>query len=187
MGFDALSGKLLWSQEQDSYPPDKRGPGQGDTHANTVLFEEGAIYYVAGDGNCSVKLNLSKDGNSITQVWRNNGFDSYMGGIVKLDNYLYGSGTARPFLYSINATTGILTDSLRLGAGAVIAAENMLYYYTQKGDMNLVRINEGKMTRVSSFRIKEGSLQHFSHPVINKGILYQRHGNILLAFDIRKK
>jgi outer membrane protein assembly factor BamB len=187
MGFDALSGKLLWSQEQDSYPPDKRGPGKGDTHANTVLFEEGAIYYVAGDGNCGVKLNLSHDGTSINQIWRNNGFDSYMGGIVKLGNYLYGSGTARPFLYSINATTGIMTDSLRLGAGAVIAAENMLYYYTQKGDMNLVRINEGKMTRISAFHIKEGSMQHFSHPVINKGILYQRHGNVLLAFDIRKK
>ncbi len=105
MGFDAADGKLLWSQEQDSYPPEKRGPGQGDTHANTVLFEDGAIYYAAGDGNCGVRLNLSADGNSITQVWRNNGFDSYMGGIVKLGNYLYGSGTARPLLYSINAST----------------------------------------------------------------------------------
>lgn len=187
MGFDASSGELLWSQEQDAIPPDKRVPGQGDTHANTVLFDDGAIYYAEGDGNCGVKLNLSPDGNSITQVWRNNGFDSYMGGIVKLGNYLYGSGTARPFLYSVNATTGIIADSLRLGAGAVIAAENMLYYYTQKGDLNLVNIDEGKMTKISSFRIKEGTMQHFSHPVINKGILYQRHGNVLLAFDIRKK
>lgn len=187
MGFDASNGKLLWSQEQDAIPPDKRVPGQGDTHANTVLFDDGAIYYAEGDGNCGVKLNLSPDGNSITQVWRNNGFDSYMGGIVKLGNYLYGSGTARPFLYSVNATTGIMTDSLRLGAGAVIAAENMLYYYTQKGDLNLVNIDEGKMTKISSFRIKEGTLQHFAHPVINNGILYQRHGNVLLSFDIRKK
>lgn len=187
MGFDASSGKLLWSQEQDSYPPEKRGPGQGDTHANTVLFDDGAVYYVAGDGNCGVKLNLSEDGSSFKQVWRNNGFDGYMGGIVKAGNYLYGSGTARPFLYSIDATSGLITDSLRLGAGAVIAADNMLYYYTQKGDINLVGINEGKMTRISSFRIKEGSMQHFSHPVINKGILYQRHGTVLLAFDIRNK
>jgi outer membrane protein assembly factor BamB len=187
MGFDALNGSLLWSQEQDSYAPDKRGPGQGDTHANTALYEGGAIYYVEGDGNCAVKLNLSKDGNSITQVWRNNRFDSYMGGIVKMGNYLYGSGTARPFLLSINASDGIIADSLHLGSGAVIAADNMLYYYTQKGDMCLIGINEGKMTRISSFRIKEGSMQHFSHPVINKGILYQRHGNVLLAFDIRNK
>lgn len=187
MGFDESDGKLLWSQEQDSYPLDKRMPGQGDTHANTVLFEDGAIYYAEGDGNCGVKLNLSEDGTSITQVWRNNGFDSFMGGIVKIGNYIYGGGTARPLLMSVNAGTGVIADSLRLGSGAVIAADSMLYYYTQKGDMDLIGIKEGKMTKISSFRIKEGSQQHFSHPVINKGILYQRHGNVLLGFDIRKK
>jgi outer membrane protein assembly factor BamB len=187
MGFDSLTGKLLWSQEQDNYPPEKRTPGNGDTHSNTVLFEDGAIYYAEGDGNCGVKLILSADGNSINEVWRNKRFDSYMGGIVKVGNYLYGCGTAKPQLLSVNATTGLIADSLHLGTGAVIAADNMLYYYNQKGDMNLVSINEGKMTRISSFRITEGTLQHFSHPVINKGILWQRHGNTLMAFDIRNK
>jgi outer membrane protein assembly factor BamB len=187
MGFDASNGKLLWSQEQDSYPPDDRIPGHGDTHGNTVLFDDGTIYYAEGDGNCGVKLNLSSDGSSITQVWRNNGFDSFMGGIVKMGNYIYGSGTARPLLMSVNAITGIITDSIRLGSGAVIAADSMLYYYTQKGDMDLIGISDGKMTKISSFRIKEGTKQHFSHPVINKGILYQRHGNVLLAYDIRRK
>ncbi len=187
MGFDASSGKLLWSQEQDSYPPDQRKPGIGDTHSNTVLFEDGAIYYAEGDGNCGVKLKLSADGGSIEQLWRNNRFDSFMGGIVKIGNYLYGCGTVRPVLLSVNAGTGVIADSLRIGSGAVIAADNMLYYYTQKGEMNLLSIDEGKMTRISSFRISEGTMQHFAHPVINKGILYQRHGDVLLAFDIRKK
>jgi len=45
----------------------------------------------------------------------------------------------------------------------------------------------GKVEKVSSFRIKKGNAQHFSHPVINKGILYQRHGKVLMAFDIRKR
>lgn len=187
MGFDAASGKLLWSQEQDSYPPDKRMPGQGDTHGNTVLYEDGAIYYVAGDGNCGVKLNLSADGKSITQVWRNNGFDGYMGGIVKVGNWIYGGGTTRPLLMSINAISGVIADSLRIGSGAVIAADSMLYYYTQKGDMDLIGINQGKMTKISSFRLKKGSSQHFAHPVINNGILYLRHGNVLLGFDIKKQ
>ena len=186
MGFDASTGKLLWSQEQDSYPLDERTPGHGDTHSNTVLYEDGAIYYAAGDGNCGVKLKLTTDGDSITQVWRNNGFDSYMGGIVKLGNYLYGCGTARPMLLSINSDSGIIADSLRLGAGAIISADNMLYYYTHKGDMHLLSADEGMMTKISSFRIKEGTMQHFAHPVIDKGILYQRHGNLLLAFDIRR-
>jgi outer membrane protein assembly factor BamB len=69
----------------------------------------------------------------------------------------------------------------------VFDADNMLYYYTLKGDLILLSFDQGKMQEVSSFRIKNGNLQHFSHPVINKGILYQRHGNVLMAFDIRKK
>jgi outer membrane protein assembly factor BamB len=62
----------------------------------------------------------------------------------------------------------------------------MLYYYTQKGDLMLIGYNQGKIEKVSSFRIRKGTLQHFSHPVINKGILYQRHGKVLMAFDIRR-
>jgi outer membrane protein assembly factor BamB len=88
MGFDIGTGKLLWLHEQDNYPMEKRLPGYGDTHCNTVLFDKGCIYYAAGDGNGGVKLRLSEDGSSITEVWRNKGFDSYMGGIVKLDNFL---------------------------------------------------------------------------------------------------
>lgn len=186
MGFDTETGKLLWSHEQKNFPLDKRTPGKGDTHANTVLYEEGSIYYTEGDGNGGVKLNLSKDGESITEVWCNPGFDSFMGGVVKIGDYLYCGGTVKPSLLSINTTTGILTDSLRIGSGAIIAANNMLYYYSQKGDMMLISYNEGKMEKVSSFRIIKGTLQHFSQPVINKGILYQRHGKALMAFDIQQ-
>ena len=187
MGLDIETGNLLWSQVQDNYPPEKRLPGYGDTHSNTVLFDKGSIYYVEGDGNCGVKLKLSDDGKKITEVWRNKGFDSFMGGFVKIDDWMYGCGTVKPDLFALNALTGQLTDSLRIGSGAVIAADNRLYYYTQKGDMMLLSYNQGKIKKVSSFRIKKGSLQHFSHPVIYKGILYQRHGNMLMAYDIHKK
>jgi outer membrane protein assembly factor BamB len=186
IGLDASDGKLLWSHEQDNYPVEKRGPGYGDTHCNTVLYENGYIYYAAGDGNGGVKLKISDDGNSISQIWRNKGFDSYMGGIVKIGNYLYGGGTEKTELKSINTSSGMLTDSLRIGSGAVIEADDMLYYYTQKGDLMLISYSQGLLKKVSSFSIKKGNMQHFSHPVINQGILYQRHGKVLLAFDIRK-
>jgi len=187
MGFDTETGELLWSHEQTNYPLSKRAPGYGDTHCNTVLFDNGSIYYVAGDGNGGVKLNLSKDGKKITEVWRNKDFTSYMGGVVKIGDYLYSCGTVKPDIRAINANSGALTDSLRIGAGALIAADDMLYYYTQKGDLMLLSYSQGKIEKVSSFRINKGNSQHFSHPVIHKGILYQRHGNILMAFDIREK
>lgn len=185
MGFNAKTGEMLWSHEQDNYPVEKRAPGYGDTHCNTVIYENGTIWYAAGDGNCGVRLNLSADGRKITQVWRNTGFDSYMGGVVKLGNYLYCGATARPQLVSIDATTGALSDSLKAGTGALIAADDMLYYYNQKGEMMLLSCRNGDVEKVSSFRITKGTKEHFAHPVINKGILYVRHGKALIAYSLK--
>jgi hypothetical protein len=62
----------------------------------------------------------------------------------------------------------------------------MLYYYNQKGDMNLINPGKGKMEIASFFRIPKGTKEHFSHPVIDHGILYIRHGKALMAFRISK-
>ena len=187
MGFDTETGELLWTHKQDNYPPEERKMGIGDTHSNCVLFENGAIYYAAGDGLGGVKLQLSEDGSEIKQVWRNKGFDSYMGAIVKIDNYVYGSGTGKKELRSIDTNSGLLSDSLKLGWGAIIAADDMLYYYSQTGRLSLLSFENGKMNQVSEFKITRGKKEHFSHPVINNRVLYQRHGNVLMAFAIEDK
>lgn len=185
MGFDTETGEMLWSHEQDNYPVEEHGPGVGDTHSNTVLFEDGSIYYAEGDGNCGVRLDLSEDGKEITEVWRNKGFDSYMGGIVKIDDHVYGTGFAARDIRSININTGELTDSLKIGPGVVIAADEMLYYYSLGGKLNLLSYDMGKMELISSFRVKKGTKEHFAHPVIYRGVLYQRHGRVLLAYNIK--
>ena len=186
LGLDTESGELLWSHEQEKYTPEQKAQGYGDIHANTVLYDSGSIYYAAGAGNGGVKLELSEDGSEISEVWRNPGFDSYIGGIVKIGNYLYGSGSMKKQLKAIDASSGELTDSLKIGSGVVIAADDMLYYYNQRGELKLISYSDGKMKEISSFKITKGTKEHFAHPVIYRGILYQRRGNMLMAFDIRK-
>ncbi len=187
MGFDVASGELLWTHAQDNYPVEEHKPGIGDTHSNTVIYENRSIWYAAGDGNCGVKLSLSEDGSSISEVWRNRGFDSYMGGIVKLGDFIFGSGTATPQLRSINAATGVLTDSLKIGRGVVITADNKLYYYSQHGNMYLVGYDDnGTLEEISSFRIQKGSREHFAHPLIHRGVLYVRRGQSIMGYDLRR-
>ena len=60
----------------------------------------------------------------------------------------------------------------------------MLYYYNQRGELFLINVENGQLETISSFRIRKGTKEHFSHPVIHNGILYQRHGDVLMAFDI---
>lgn len=187
MGFDTETGEMLWSQQQIIPPPERKILGYNDTHTNPVIFDNGNIYFVAADGLGGVKLALSSDGSEITQVWRNENVDGLMGGIVKLGDYLFTESFNKPELKAVDAGTGEITDTLRIGSGALISDGEKLYYYSSRGTMFLLEQNEGKVTEVSSFKIKKGNLQHFAHPVINKGILYVRHGKVLIAYDIRDK
>jgi outer membrane protein assembly factor BamB len=188
MGIDTKNGELLWVHEQDNTPLDKRGQmGWGDTHSNTAWYENGFIYYIAGDGNGAVKLQLSADGKEIKQVWRNQDIDNYMGGFIVSGNTIYSCVSEKKGLRTIDANTGKVIDSLKCGTGTIISAEDMLYYYNQKGEMFLIKPDPAKPEIVSNFKITAGTKEHFSHPVIKDGVLYLRHGKVLLAYDIKAK
>jgi outer membrane protein assembly factor BamB len=184
LGIDAATGELLWAHEQINTPLESRKPGYGDTHSNTILFEGNMLYYVEGDGNCAVALALSEDGRSITQQWNNAIVDNYMGGIVKQGNYLYSCGFSKKNLVKVDANTGIVVDSLSIGRGSLIMADNMLYYYNFQGEIHLIDFKGGSLKDVSSFKVDKGSHEHFSHPVIKNGTLYVRHGEYLGAYNI---
>ena len=187
LGIDAQTGELLWVHPQDNIPVAERKPGNGDTHSNTIFYENGFIYYFAGDGNGAVKLELSADGKKISQVWRNQAIDNYMGGFVKQGNSLYSCVSEKKQLKCLDAGTGLVTDSLKCGAGSIILADSMLFYYNQKGEAMLINPGHGKMSQTGLFKVAAGSKEHFSHPVIHKGVLYIRHGNVLMAYDVGKK
>jgi outer membrane protein assembly factor BamB len=187
LGMDAKTGQLLWVHPQDNIPVDERKQGNGDTHSNTVYYENGFIYYIAGDGNGAVKLELSPDGTTIRQVWRNRLIDNYMGGFVKQGNYLYSCVSEKRQLKCLDAGTGMVVDSLKCGVGAIILADSSFYYYNQKGEVKLIGLMNGKMMETGSFKMKEGTKEHFSHPVISRGVLYVRHGNVMGAWDVGKR
>jgi outer membrane protein assembly factor BamB len=178
IGLDAATGELLWS---------KQLIGPGDIHGNTAIFENGNIYFSAGSGSGMVKLALSEDGHTITETWNNPNVTDVHGGFLKIGNYLF-SSQYKPRRYcSVDAETGKIADSLKFDKGAVIFADDMLYCYTEKGMVGLVKQNQGKMVLVSSFKMPVGTKEFFTIPVISEGVLYLRHGDVMLAYDIRKK
>jgi len=185
MGIDAKTGQLLWTHPQDNLPVSEHKPGYGDTHSNTVWYDNGALYYVAGDGNGAVRLILAPDGNSIRQVWRNQAVDNFMGGFIKQGNTIYSCSDSKKALCAIDITTGQATDTLKCGTGTIVSDGQLLYYYNQRGEMNLVRPGAGKLELAGKFKVTQGTKEHFSHPVIDRGVLYLRHGRSLLAWKIK--
>ena len=177
LGLDGQSGELLWTHPQDT---------AGNLHGNIPVVEGNDLIYTEGDGNRTVKLNLSDDGSSISEVWRNPDFDNIMGGVVKIGDKIYGTAHRQMYLKCLNMKTGQVVDSIKMFRGSTIAADGMLYVFTEKGEVNLVNPKPEGMQLVSSFKVTKGTKEFFAHPVIHDGVLYIRHGEALMAYSIRK-
>ncbi len=178
VGLDASTGRLLWS-----YPY----ANQRNIHPNSPIYYDGYLYCFSGYGMGGVQLKLSADGNSVSKQWFDKKLDNQIGGAVLLDGYIYGSGNRNRFWYAIDWQTGESVFETRdIDIGTVIYADGMLYAYTQRGELALLEPQNGGFRVVSKTTVELGSDQHWAHLVIDNGILYVRHGNALMAYDIKK-
>lgn len=179
MGLDARNGELLWSQKEDSVKL------EGE-YCNTPIYSDGFIYEVSGveKGTGAFKLQLSPDDKTIQEIWRNGKVKNAIGGFVKIDDHLFSSSDDNK-LKCLDLKTGMVVDSISGMRGSIISADNQLYFYTDNGRVNLIKLSGAKMEVVSKFKIEKGTKEHFAHPVIANGVLYIRHGNALMAYGIR--
>jgi outer membrane protein assembly factor BamB len=180
IGIDAVTGQFYWQVPQF----------QGNKiHANTPVYSEGVIYCSSDNAktNCGlVALKLSVDGKSVTTLWRNESFKNLMGGIIVTDGHIYGSMYRKGSWCCINAADGkILYSSDKLGDGNIIMADGMFYCYSEKGEIALVSANPSEFNVISKFMVPLGADQHWSHPVLRQGKMYVRHGNALMAYNVK--
>ncbi|WP_291530311.1 PQQ-binding-like beta-propeller repeat protein [Bacteroides sp. UBA939] len=177
IGINAATGEKLWS-----YPNKNRH----DVHANTPVYSDGMILCTSGYGKGSTMLRLINDGRGVEQVWFNGELDNRIGAMVKVGDYAYGSGDANRFWFCVDWKTGEIKWKQRgLAMGNTIANEGMLYCYTDRGEMVLAKATPEKFDIVSKFPITLGTEQHWAHPIIYKGVLYVRHGDTLMAYQIK--
>jgi len=67
-------------------------------------------------------------------------------------------------------------------------ADGMLYCYDENtGDVALVKASPRAFEIVSKFTVTKGTDQHWAHPAISDGRLYIRHGDTLMAYDVRAR
>jgi outer membrane protein assembly factor BamB len=177
IGIDVADGKMLWSHPQTN---------KYQVHANTPIFHKGGLFCFSGYGQGGVRLDLSEDGTSVKKVWFKKELDNRIGGMVAVDGYLYGSGDKAREWRCVDWLTGKEKYvSKDIGKGVVIYAEGMLYCYSDKGELALVEATLEAFKVISQTKVELGSGQHWSHPVINDGKLYLRHGSTLIAYNIK--
>jgi outer membrane protein assembly factor BamB len=157
-----------------------------DINPNTPLYNDGHIYSFSGYGTGGQLFKIKNNGDGIDRIWADETLDSQMGSALLHDGHIYGSGHSNKGWHCVEWLTGKVKYSDRvLGSkGNIIYSDGMFYCYSEKGEVGLVKPNTQKFEVISSFKIKQGSGNHWAHPVILNGVLYIRHGEALMAFDI---
>jgi outer membrane protein assembly factor BamB len=181
MGIDASTGEMYWRIEQTQ---------QNKIHANTPLYFDGKILVSSVDPTNSsglVLLALSENGKEADVVWRNRQFRNLMGGLIRIDSSLYGSAYLRPDWQVIDWNTGEMkAQNKEFGGGSIIYADGMFYCYSEReGEVALVDAGPGHFDVISKFEVPLGTGEHWAHMVIEGGVLYIRHGDALMAYDVK--
>jgi len=177
--LDASTGELLWSCFDDSAKYD-------DEYCNTPVFYEGHLYCVSGieKGKGAIKLQLSPDGKSVQEMWHNPDAKNLYNGFIVNNNRLYATSTKKK-LWCVDTENGSVIDTLRGMSGGLVFADNQLICYADNGNVNLINITGPKMKLAGKFQIKMGSKEHIAYPLIEKGVLYIRHGKSLMAYQVK--
>jgi outer membrane protein assembly factor BamB len=178
IGINPSDGKILWRE------PHKTDYG---VNPNTPIYHKGNIIYFSGYGQGAGMLKLSDDGTSVKKIWENKKFDPQIGGAVLLGDNLYGSGHNYGDLHCLDVNTGAIKySSDDIKRGCIISDGKLLYFYSERGKVFLVKPEADKFVVTGTFAVKEGKGPDWAHPVIAAGKMYLRHGNVLLIYALSK-
>lgn len=188
IGVDAKDGKLLW---KINYTEINAATGRiRKNHATTPIYKDGLILIANGYDWVALQLKLSKDGSSAEVVWENRDLDPHHGGIVLLGDYIYSTNyksTSMGDWICVDWNNGkTMWTKNWYNKGSIISADGMLYIMEEKsGHVALVKPNPEKLDIVSTFQVTKGAGPYWAHPVISRGKLYIRHGEVLMVYNIR--
>lgn len=188
-GISPADGSIRWTFDFGQFAG---GEWRSNNHTNTPLFEDGKLYITSGYDHKCVQIELSEEGDAAYFAWVDSTLDVHHGGVVKIGNYIYGSsweGNRMGNWACLDWETGKLMYKAEWeNKGSVIAAGDKLYCYEEKnGNLALAEASPEGFRVISSFKVQHGKGPHWSHPAIHDGVLYVRHGQALMAFDIKQK
>ena len=178
VAVDPQTGDLLWQAEHKH---------RAGVQPNPPLYSNGMIYISSGMGAGGEMLEIADDGMSVISKWTDRTLDCQMQGTVLVDGYIYGAAqSGEKGLVCLELKTGkVMWNESSIKQGIVICADGMLYIYDGEGNVHLVKPNPESFEPVSKFAVTKGTDEHWAHPAIAGGRLYIRHGDSLIAYEIR--
>jgi len=188
IGVDPGNGEILWDYHYNFLNENNENT---TIMANTPVYMDSCIWVSNGWDVNSVMLELAPDGRSVSEKFTDQTFDNQNHGMVLVDGYLYGSnftGRNSGKWVCMNWDTGeIVWIGDFHNKGPLIYADGMLYIFEEKrAHIALVEATPKEFKLISEFRHNGGAGPYWSRPTIFNGVLYLRHGEVLVGYDIKK-
>jgi outer membrane protein assembly factor BamB len=180
-GIAAKDGALLWKFA-------RRSPTAACT---TPVIKDDYVYVTSGYGRgCTlIELTRAGDGFKAEQVYDNKVIVNHHGGVVLLDEHVYGHSDQGGWKCQEFLTGKEVWKSGKFGKGSLTCADGKLYCYDQRdGNCVLVDPSPEGWKELSRFRIPKrvNAGRIWTHPVVANGRLYLRDQNLFWCFDVKK-
>jgi len=180
-GISAEDGELLW---------ETKWPGKVAV-VPTPIFYDGKVYVSSGYGVGSMMVSIGP-GNKVIEVFRNKVMKNHHGGIIRIDEHVYGYSDGRGWICQDMRTGDMVWNEKRvLGKGAISCADG-LFYCLEESSGTCLLVNatpdgweeRGRLTIEPQTEQRSPSGRIWSHPVIANGRLYLRDQEIICCYDI---
>jgi outer membrane protein assembly factor BamB len=174
LAVDLSSGKIVWKEKIYST-------------AGSIPIQVNKQVYFASFDYGSKMLNISDDLSVFNYQWTDTLRNAQWGGSVRLGTRIYRTGGHGEGIYGFDWEKGKqLFFNKGIGEANLLAADGMIYSYEDRnGHVSLLKPTDKNIEIVSSFKLKLGNGPNLAHMSIGDGILFIRHGNVLMAYDIK--
>ena len=193
-GFDAKNGNVLWSEtifKATSY-----------AIAPMPIVFGNKVYVTTGyGGGCHVfDIDNQQKATDLYSKKAQKKVKNTLGGVVLIDGHIYGHSEAQMWVCQDVNTGDLVWDernALVCKSGATTAADGMLYFYTDDGEVALVEASPKGFNLVSTFKIPERSkmpderptckdAKTWAYPVVANGYLFVRDLDLIFAYKVAK-
>ena len=176
LGLDVNDGRLLWEYGK---------PANNVANVATPIARGNRVFissdYGTGGGVVEIKADGTAQEIYFTKEMRNHHSSS-----VLVGDYLYGFSSS--ILTAMKFDTGeIAWRNRSVGKGSLVYADGNLYCYSENGVVGLVEATPTGYQEKGRFRIQQGELPTWTHPVVAGGRLYLRDQDTIYAFDVKQK
>ena len=176
VGLDLNDGRLLWEYER---------PANNVANVATPIARANRVFISSDYGTGGGVVEIKPDGTA-QEIWFTKDMRNHHSSSVLVGDHLYGFSSA--ILTAVKFDTGeIAWRDRSVGKGSLVYADGRLYCFSENGVMGLVEATPTGYVEKGRFRIQQGSLPTWTHPVVAGGRLYLRDQDTIYAYDVRQK